>query len=184
MENKFNHLMVDIETMGNMSYSAILSIGAIEFDLVSGKTGRTFYHTIDLQSCFDIGLIVNADTIKWWIGQNDKAKIDLLCDKEALPIKKVLESFSSWFGVELKNYEIWGNSARFDLGILQNAYNKLNMLIPWDFRKERCVRTLVSFAPDIKENHKFNGTYHNPLDDCLNQIQYCSKIWKKINNIN
>ena len=38
MENKsLGHLMLDLETMGNKSNAALLSIGAVEFDI---KTNR------------------------------------------------------------------------------------------------------------------------------------------------
>lgn len=50
------HIMLDIETMGNQSYSSILSIGAVKFDLNTGETGDEFYTTIDLKSCLDLGL--------------------------------------------------------------------------------------------------------------------------------
>lgn len=48
----FGHLMVDIETMGTSSSSAILSLGAVEFDIETGETGKYFHITIDLQTCF------------------------------------------------------------------------------------------------------------------------------------
>ena len=63
---------------------------------------------------------------------------------------EVLTDFTGFCSYD---YEIWGNSPRFDLGILQDAYRALNMKIPWDFRKERDVRTLVSFIPEIKKFH-------------------------------
>ena len=31
--SSFQHLMLDIETMGNESFSSIVSIGAVEFDI-------------------------------------------------------------------------------------------------------------------------------------------------------
>ncbi len=36
----FGHLMLDIETMGTESFSSIVSIGALEFDIETGKTGK------------------------------------------------------------------------------------------------------------------------------------------------
>lgn len=175
--NIFNHIMLDIETMGNYSYSSILSIGALEFDIESGKTGKEFYVNVDLQSCMDLGLIVNASTIMWWMQQNEQARKDL-SERKSLPIKDALLEFSKFCNTD---YQIWGNSARFDCGILQNAYNKAGISIPWDFRKERCVRTLVSFKPEIKDNTEFNGTKHNSLSDCYFQVEYCSKIYKHLN---
>jgi hypothetical protein len=172
----YNHLMLDIETMGNDSFSSIISIGAIEFDIDTGKTGESFYTNVNLQSCLDLGLTVNASTIMWWMMQNEQARKDIADDK-SMSIHEALIEFSKFCN---KDYEVWGNSARFDCGILQNAYQKMSLPIPWDFRKERCVRTLVSFNPDIKKNFKMEGTSHNALSDCIFQVGYCSAIWNSI----
>lgn len=176
MNNKFKHLMLDIETMGNESFSSIISIGAVEFDINSGETGKEFYVNVDLQSCLDLGLIMNPSTIMWWMEQNEQARKDLIT-RNKINIFEALKLFSDFYS---NDYEIWGNSARFDCGILQNAYNKANIPIPWDFRKERCLRTLTQFAPEVKKNCIFKGTLHNALDDCKFQIEYCSKIWRKL----
>ena len=178
ISKKFNHLMLDIETMGNESFSSIISIGALEFDIETGKTGKEFYVNIDLQSCIDLGLIINASTVMWWMQQNEQARKEFT-NKDSLSIKRALLKFSQFCN---KNYQIWGNSARFDCGILQNVYNKAGIPIPWDFRKERCVRTLVSFNPKIKEKTVNTGTIHNALSDCYFQAKYCSLIWASLKN--
>lgn len=170
--------MLDLETMGNESFSCIVSIGAVEFDINTGKTGKEFYTNVDLQSCIDLGLIMNASTVLWWLNQNEQARKDLT-ERTSLPIVEALKEFANFCN---EDYQIWGNSARFDCGILQNAYNKAGISIPWDFRKERCVRTLVSFAPEIKKSISFKGIKHNAIDDCKYQIEYCSAIWNKLNN--
>lgn len=36
----FHHLMLDIETMGNESFSSIVSIGALEFNIETGELGK------------------------------------------------------------------------------------------------------------------------------------------------
>jgi hypothetical protein len=113
----------------------------------------------------------------WWMKQSDEARKDFT-DRENVDIAKALCDFRDFYST---NYQVWGNSARFDLGILQNAYNKLYMPIPWDFRKERCVRILVSFRPEIKANYKLEGIAHNALHGCYYQVGYCSEIWKEIN---
>ena len=178
MKNKkFNHLMLDIETMGSESYSSIMSIGAVEFDINTGETGEVFYRNIDLQSCVDLGLVINPKTVIWWLSQSDEAKKDLIGISN-VSINEALLDFADFCN---KDYQIWGNSARFDCGILQNAYNKLNIDIPWDFRKERCLRTLVSFNSEIKDNYPKQKTAHNPIHDCFYQIGYCSEIWKSLN---
>lgn len=174
---QLKHLMLDIETMGNESFSSILSIGAVEFDIETGETGKEFYVTIDLQSTIDAGLQMNPSTVMWWMKQSDEARKSLM-NENNIKLEEALNAFSEFC---TKDYEIWGNSARFDCGILQNAYNILKMDIPWDFRKERCLRTLTSFAPKIRANYEFNGVMHNALHDCKYQIGYGSEIWKTLN---
>lgn len=175
------HLMIDLETMGTKTDSAIVSIGAVEFDINTGETGREFYEVVNLQSAIDAGLKVYGDTVMWWLQQSEKARERLFSTKgknlnETLYLFRV---FLQYLGT--KELKVWGNGARFDLGCLNYAYNSINKDIPWYFRHERDVRTLVSFAPEIKENMIFTGTQHDPIDDCKFQIKYCSEIWKKIN---
>jgi hypothetical protein len=169
------HLMIDIETMANESFSAIISLAAVEFDINTGKTGKEFYINISLQSCIDLGLIVNADTIMWWMKQSDEARKSLLAGSVS-----IIDALTSFSGFCNRDYQVWGNSARFDLGILQNAYDKAKLPICWDFRKERCLRTLVSFKPDIRKDFKYLGTAHNALTDCYNQIHYCCLTWNTL----
>lgn len=172
----FSHLMLDIETMGDESYSSIISIGALEFDIETGETGKEFYVNIDLQSCIDLGLAVNASTIMWWMQQNEQARKDLT-DRTSLPIKKALLKFAQFCN---KDYQIWGNSARFDCGILRDAYIKAGIAVPWKFWNERCVRTLASFKPEIKQSYTHKGTVHNAISDCYFQVSYCTEIWSAL----
>jgi hypothetical protein len=169
------HVMIDIETMGNMSNSAIVSVGAVRFDLKTGEIGEKFYMNVDLQSCLDAGLVINADTLMWWLNQSEAARKKII--EKGHSLNRVLVSLSAFV---TKDDEVWGNSARFDLGILSDAFNKKGLPIPWDFRKERCVRTLVSFAPFIKDAEKNTGVAHDALADCIFQINYCSKIFNKL----
>jgi len=77
---KFTDVMLDLETMGRKSNSAIVSIGAVEFNIETGETGREFYAVIDLNSCLDFGLKVQADTIYFWLQQNQAARDAICCD--------------------------------------------------------------------------------------------------------
>jgi len=177
---EYTDVMLDLETMGNKSNSALVSIGAVEFNLITGKMGREFYKVIDVQSCLDVGLKVNASTIYWWLQQSQAAR-DAICEDKKLPLATVLHMFDRWMQDCIQDVNIWGNGARFDIGLLEDAYTACNLGNPWNFRSERDVRTLVSFAPQIKANHPFTGIEHNPIDDCKHQISYCNAIWKKLN---
>jgi hypothetical protein len=176
------HLMLDLETMGNASNSAIVSIGAVEFDINTGETGREFYELVSLQSCLDKGLIINASTVYWWLEQNEAARKQICKPSDNLyNVLVKLKSFMACLG----DFQIWGNSARFDIGILESAYRAFgheSLTLPWKFRDERDVRTLVSFAPSVKESLPFTGVQHSPIDDCKHQIKYCSEIWRKLHS--
>ena len=188
---KLGHLMLDLETMGKKSNSVICSIGAVEFDIETGDIGREFYRRVDIKSCLDIGLTVDGSTIEWWLNQNEKAR-KAISTGESLSITQALFEFTDFIKtIGGKQLQIWGNAARFDIGILEDAYFMCNTFlpdtikinIPWDFRLERDVRTLVSFAPKVKEHYPSLGTEHNPIDDCKFQIGYCSAIWQKLNPV-
>ncbi len=61
--------MLDLETMGNTSNAAIISIAAVYFDETG--VGRSFYHKVSLGSSCAIGLEMDADTVLWWLKQSD-----------------------------------------------------------------------------------------------------------------
>lgn len=176
MNENLGHLMLDLETMGKRAGCAIVSIGAVEFNLETGEFGKEFYERVDLQSCLDSGLFVEASTIYWWMQQNEKARQELC--KPATELRSALVKFNT-FLLPLGEYQLWGNGARFDIAILEAAYFAAKIpQVPWKFRNERDVRTLVSFAPSVKENYPFTGIEHNPIDDCKHQILYCHAIKK------
>lgn len=179
-KERMGHLMLDLETMGKGSNSAIVSIGAVEFELESGAMGAEFYEKVDLQSCLDLGLKVNASTILWWMTQSQAAR-NKLCE-EGVDLPHAMANFRYFMTTLKTDIQIWGNGARFDLGILEDAYDACKEhTTPWGFRFERDVRTLVSFAPVVKDHYPFTGVEHNPIDDCKYQISYCSAIWNKLN---
>lgn len=173
----YKHLMIDIETLGTKSNSVILSIAAVNFDLETGTSASIFNRRIDIQSCLDFGLELDSKTLQWWL---NKVPSRICVDAFAgtTPLANALVDFFAYCkNLRQDNLEVWGNSARFDLGLIENAATKACMLLPWQYYNERDVRTLVSFAPNIKKETDFIGEKHNPVHDCLHQIKYCSKIY-------
>ena len=171
------HVMIDIETLGDVSNSVIVSIGAVRFDLETGETGEEFYRTIDIQSCLDNGLKVTGGTIQWWM-RNSKESRKAIIDG-GYDLEVVLDHFVQFLQT---GDVLWSNGLRFDVAILEDAYQAIRSTIPWDFRNERDVRTLVSFAPEIKSVvvNTWNKTLHNAIEDCKLQIKYCSAIYNKL----
>src|SRR5688572_29191140 len=125
-----NDIMIDIETLSNRSYAVICSIGAVEFDLATGETGREFYQRVDIQSCLNAGLRVNGSTIQWWLQQSEEARNELAMPGATF-LTTALQAFANPGLFNWNNAKVWGNGARFDLGLLSDAYNACKLEIPW-----------------------------------------------------
>lgn len=165
--------MVDIETISTKPNAAIVAIGACEFDMETGKTGRRFYTNIDWKSNQGYGRSVDLNTIKWWMKQSDAARMALL-EGETATLPSAMLKFALFYK-ECGNLPIWSH-ANFDEQILRNAFEAVDIVTPWHFRDIRDIRTLMGMLPrgtDIPG--KREGTHHNALDDALFQCQYVSQ---------
>lgn len=165
-----NHVMLDIETLGLETGSAIVSIGAVRFD--AGQLGETFYRSVDIESCQDAGLTLDANTLKWWLSQDD-AVVDELAGGD--PLADVLEAFSEFYP---DGASVWANSPSFDCEMLERAYDAVGLSEPWEFYDERCVRTLRSLpcAVDFEQS----GDEHHALDDAKYQAHIVAATLKKL----
>lgn len=178
MNKQFNDLMLDIETMGTKSFSAIVSIAAVPFNLQTGEVSdKFFYQIVDLQSCLDLNLRINAETLYWWMSEKitQEARNHISDKSHRKPLKEVLELFARFYAENMatSNASAWGNSAKFDLGIMENCYNVARLSPPWNTWKEKCVRTVSDlYGEEIKKTTKFEGVKHYPVDDCKHQIKY------------
>lgn len=172
------HVMVDIETLADTNNAVIVTIGAVKFDIETGETGSRFYRIVDIDSCLKAGFEVTGGTIKWWMTNSEESRKEMA--KHGQHINAVLNDFSEF--LEDEDYHIWANGLRFDTAILENAYRRLDKKVPWNHRKEMDVRTLVAFAPEFKAEavKNWKETLHNAIDDCLLQIQYCSRTYNKL----
>lgn len=168
-----NNVMLDLETMGTAFNSPIVAIGAVRFDPKSEAIGETFYQLIDLQSCVDAGLPLDASTVIWWMRQGDSAR-GQICNPslERSSIKDALFDFALWLQPEDK---VWGNGVDFDNVILANAYKSvLKTEQPWKFWNNRCYRTVKNLKPNIELVRE--GTHHNCLDDAISQAKHLQII--------
>ena len=173
------NIMLDLETMGVTANSAIVSIGAVEFDKDMGIINR-FYETIDLQSCIEKGFDIDGKTIQWWMKQSDEARKEIFKSK-SISIKEALQKFKAWLGCD--NLQIWGNGSDFDNTILINAFQKFKVMAPWKYTSNRCYRTLRYSFPTL-ENIKRQGTHHNAVDDAEYQAKYLIALVEKFKLIN
>lgn len=166
-----NEVMVDIETFGTEVNSVILAIGAIKFnrkqehvDFEKILEKDKFFQSIQIDSCIDLGMKTNNDTVKWWSEQHPEVRKAVFDTRPVLPIKTVLQNFKNWYG---NSDKVWSQGICFDIPILENAFKKCDIDIPWKFWHVRDSRTAgdIINIKNIPNNNK-----HHPLHDCLRQI--------------
>lgn len=158
------NIMIDIETLGVRSSSVILSIGAVPFD--NDAVGAGFYRRVDIQSCLDVGLTVDASTIEWWMGQSDEARASF--DEKGVPLRTALAQLSELFD---DDELVWANGVNFDLPILENAYHACGLTPPWKFCNTRDYRTVKNMFPkELLGSLRIEPVVaHNALGDALAQ---------------
>lgn len=169
------NVMVDLETMGNSSNAAIISIGACKFDPYGTTIGSKFHLVVNLESSLAAGMAMDASTVMWWMQQSDQARAVFNADRR-YDLAPALSEFSKWFGKD--SMPVWGNGATFDNVILRNAYKAARMEPPWKFWDDSCYRTMKHRAPTVTMNKL--GVAHNALDDAVNQAVHLQAIFKQL----
>lgn len=170
--------MVDLETLGTHPYAPILSIGACAFTMDESPIDDLFYQAVDLESCIDLGMRPSGPTIMWWMQQADEARIRAFNDPAAVKLPIALDAFTDW--LNSRPLSVWGNSARFDCGLLEAAYKVCNKELPWSWWKEGCYRTIKNLPGAKRIPLERFGTHHNALDDAISQAVHLRKLYRAL----
>lgn len=171
--------MVDIETLGNSPTSAILSIGAIEFDPDSNAIGEGFYTLIDIDSCLKNKLTVDGSTICWWMTQSDAAREIFNKQSTALKLDSALIELKMFIERLSKSPIMWCNGSNFDAPILDNAFRRVGVTPPWQYYNVRDYRTICKALPkNVLDTLKVNpDVAHNAYHDAVAQAHTLQNIY-------
>jgi hypothetical protein len=167
------HVMIDLETMGQSALAPIASIGAVLFDPHGDWIGDSFHIHVDLNSCVGWwGMQMDPETVLWWLGQSEAARQALIAGQvRAASLSEALSALSRFLPTGVTP---WCNGASFDFAILATAYRLVKKPLPWDFWKERDLRTLKGLNPDLRVER--DGVHHNALDDARHQARLVQHI--------
>lgn len=167
------HFMIDLETMSTAGDAAILSIGIQPFDPrgqgISEAAGLVIH--VDLQACMNAGLRVDAATVMWWLSQTDDARAALVA-RAPVMLSEALRELTA-FGQRNGGWswaKVWGNGAAFDIPILENAFRRCRLDIPWAYNNVLDVRTMKWLAPDVPKVKP--KVAHDALSDAQAQALY------------
>lgn len=193
-------VMIDLETMGNGPTAAIASIGAVAFDptqptlTIPNDMGEfAYYSPVDLQSCQQLGLTLDASTVYFWLQQSEAARNAIILPEvqrsgsnaiEAKSLPNVLTGFNTWLK-SVKPERVWAWPPTFDLVILRSAYRACDIKPAWHYTEERCLRTLLDtvtgspkYPDDFTATIPDSNVAHNALWDAWRQatlVQYCTR---------
>lgn len=176
-KNEPRHVMIDIEMMALTPDAAIISIGAITFDPIAAKYGRTFYRELAWK---DQGRHICPDTQAFWGKQSDEAKQAL---NGAADLYDTLIEFADWMPA---GATVWGNGPETDITLLNHAYRQELIPIPWAFYRVQSCRTIINLWEVMTGSiiHGINanmaGTAHNALDDAKNQAKEITRMYRVI----
>lgn len=153
-------IAIDLETLGNSANAPVLSIGLVAFN-DGGIVSRHEWFP-DVQEQLNAGAVPDASTILWWFSQSPEAQIPQV-ETERQPVIQVLGEIGAVFARYYDVGEVWGNGPSFDCTILAELFRRHGLTVPWDFWKERCMRTVLSLNPALERVRPLNP--HCALSD-------------------
>ena len=171
----FDHVMIDLETLGTLPGSVILSIGAVLFDPtkpVEECLGREFYCVVGRANSELRGLTVDQSTLDWWKKQSPEARQVLADAEDPEKYDLLADSLEMLSQFLTPNMKVWSNGANFDQPLLDVAYSKIGQPIPWKYYNSRCHRTLLGLHPAAKSLAPKNTCAHNALEDAKTQAKH------------
>jgi hypothetical protein len=171
-------IMIDLETLATTTDAAILTIGAVKFDPFGSDIKEpamdSFYVKVDIDSCDELGLVANDDTIAWWSQQSKEAQAEAFEGTDRIHIRDAFDQLYKFcWGAK----RVWSNGAAFDVPICEHVYRKLNKAIPWSFWAVRDVRT--AFDLGINPNRP-PVLAHHALQDAWNQAVGIQNVYNTL----
>ncbi|CAG8975081.1 hypothetical protein HYALB_00009944 [Hymenoscyphus albidus] len=188
------NIMLDLEcTDATVPNPVIIEIAAVHFDIQTGIELAHFHSPVNFQSSLDHKHLTSKKGLEWLkdnIPETLKTSMST-----SVSLEQALFRFSNFVRgcckttkdrlrdegfeskIEHSQPMIWGNGAVADNVWIASAYRSCNMVKPWEFWNDMCVRTFVRQCSlmtgrEFTKEHVFEGTMHIALDDCRNQIVY------------
>lgn len=188
-------LMLDIETLGTVPGSPVVTLGAVLFDPYRSDSSelmlqRSLSIRIDLSDSISYSRGVEGATIRWWFEQEDAA-IKALVGDDCISMKEALiklnrfchergtfvnDEFFSGLSDLPETSRYWAKDPDFDMALMRYYYERLSskeLKMPWKFYECRSVRTVQDLAwPEggiERPTFKVPGVAHDARWDAVHQ---------------
>lgn len=168
--NKFDNLMIDLETLGVCADSVVIEIGAVPFSF-NGEIGSEFQIYPKVQEQIS-NRKVEWSSIKFWMSQNFDVRnnqIHAHRDFDLFESLNILTRFCA--GNMNPNFNVWGNG--FDIPLLNQAYSSFGLKTPWSYKKIMDCRTISWLSKiSVKKFENESDVKHSAVSDCKFQIRF------------
>lgn len=185
-------LMLDVESLGTVMGSPVVTIGATLFDPYASDSGeelmrRALLVRVDISDAIKYSVGVEGGTLRWWFEQADAA-IKALVGDDAVSMQEALKKLERYclergafvnqeFFPDLTDFpktcRYWAKDPDFDMRLMQHYYDHpgLHAKMPWRFWECRSVRTVQDLAwPDgEKPDFEVAGVAHDARWDAVTQ---------------
>lgn len=168
-------VMVDIETLASEQNAVVASIGAVEFDVVTGELGKRYYHVLHMLDQHGRGRICHPSTVLWWMNQSEAARRSLLQQPGPLTNEEKLKELVSF----IDDAPVWANGPDFDCVILHSLMKDYGVH-PFPYYSHRCYRTIKMLTRHKVQRLQREGTHHDALDDAEYQARALIEMRKAI----
>ena len=167
------HIMIDMESLGIGTKPVLLSLGAVKFN--GDEILDEFHIAIDPSTCQAYGLEITASTVLWWMKPELEDARSALLNMDQMNLVQALTCFQVWAG---QPQGLWGNGSAEDNVWLKSAYEAVGLDCPFDFRINRCYRTVKNLVPDRALMPPDELVAHDALCDARWQAKHLQAILK------
>ena len=148
-------VVLDIETLGSVNNSVVLSVGMVAIDSIHDYTFKEliedgYYVKLDVKSQVDSGRKIHKDTVDWWATQGEEAKHVLKPSPQDMHWSNLREDMIQWLtkqGVNIHKVRAYSRGSHFDFGILHDLFritgNASADELPWRFWNIHDSKTVV-----------------------------------------
>lgn len=171
-------IMIDLETLATSPNASVLTIGAVKFDPFGSElqmpSCEKLYIKVDIDSCDELQLEVNDDTVSWWSKQSKEAQEEAFSLEGRIHIREAMNKLYKFcWGAK----RVWSHGAAFDIIICENIFRKLNKAVPWSFWEIRDTRTLFDLGIDPQRPPVLK---HHALEDAWNQVVGVQNVFQRL----
>ena len=173
-------LMLDLETLGTVANTVVLSIGLVAFNSLEGTLYNQNLFHLNIPEQVRAGRYMDWSTICWWMEQaegNYPAVARAFFATDRSPVGTALARMVGYYkrlmlDNEGRELSVWCKPASFDFPIIRSLCDMCGYETPWHYRSEKCLRTKMDgfrIPPEIRNTWKAELVSHDPIDDCILQ---------------